>query len=456
MDNLITDWEKVSTILQEQLSPMSYNTWIKTIIPCDIRGTNFYLQVANEIVQETINTKYLSLLQDAIFNVTGTTYNVKLILSPNDIDEPADSIISKKSTSSTNGNNAENSLVNSNLNPKYVFDTFVVGNSNRMAHAASLAVAESPAKSYNPLFLYGNSGLGKTHLMHSIAHYILSEEPSTKVLYVTSETFTNELIYSIQTNKNETFRNKYRNIDVLLIDDIQFISKKEGTQEEFFHTFNALYEASKQIIISSDRPPKDIETLEDRLKTRFGRGLVTDIQSPDYETRIAILNNKASTDCVNVPEDVVKYIANNIVSNIRELEGALTKVTAFSRLSNTDITIALAEESLKDILSDNVSMPLTIQLIQEVVSDYFNISVEQIQGNTKPKHIAFPRQIAMYLSRKLLDISLPKIGESFGGRDHTTVMHAVKKIAPLVEDDADFNEDILKIEERINSLTHGR
>ena len=343
---------------------------------------------------------------------------------------------------------AENELAR-NLNPKYVFDSFVVGNSNRMAHAASLAVAESPAQAYNPLFLYGNSGLGKTHLMHSIGHFILDRNPQAKVLYVTSETFTNELINSIQNNKNEEFRNKYRNIDVLMIDDIQFISKKEGTQEEFFHTFNALYESNKQIIISSDRPPKEIKTLEDRLRSRFEWGLIADVQPPDYETRIAILKKKAERDNLTVPDDVMAYIAKNIASNIRELEGALTRIVAFATLTNQDISIALAENSLKDIFSENSATPLTPELIQQVVAEYYNIRVEDIQGSKKPKNIAFPRQVSMYLCRKLLDISLPKIGESFGGRDHTTVIYAISKIEKQLESDEGLQKTVHALEKEI-------
>ncbi len=285
--------------------------------------------------------------------------------------------------------------------------------------------------------------------MHSIAHFILDKKPDAKVLYVTSETFTNELINSIQNNKNEEFRNKYRNIDVLLIDDIQFISKKEGTQEEFFHTFNALHESNKQIIISSDRPPKEIKTLEDRLRNRFEWGLIADIQPPDYETRNAILRKKAERDNLEVPNDVMAYIAKNIVSNIRELEGALNRIVAYAKLTNQDISIALAENSLKDIFSENASAPLTTDLIQEIVANHFNIRVEDIQGSKKPKNIAFPRQISMYLCRKLLDISLPKIGESFGGRDHTTVIHAISKIEKQMEADPALQKTLLQLEKEI-------
>ena len=318
-----------------------------------------------------------------------------------------------------------------------------------MAHAASLAVAESPDGAYNPLFLYGGVGLGKTHLMHSIAHYILEHNPDKKVLYASSETFTNELINSIKNNKNEEFRNKYRNIDVLLIDDIQFISQKESTQEEFFHTFNTLHESNKQIIISSDRPPKEIKTLEDRLRSRFEWGLIADIQPPDYETRIAILQKKADTDGLTVPNEVMAFIAKCIVSNIRELEGALTRIVAYASLTNQQITIELAENALKDIFSDKTTTQITPELIQEVVANYYNIRTEDITGSKKPKNIAYPRQIAMYLSRKILDISLPKIGERFGGRDHSTVIHACTKIEKELEKDPSLQKTILELEKRI-------
>ena len=413
-------WEEALKMIEEETSPVSFATWIQPIVPCGIIGNKIILQVKESFLKEIIEKRHLPLIRTAIKMVTKNEYDIMITTEEEQNAGNLHNLAAEKPT--------ENELAR-NLNPKYVFDSFVVGNSNRMAHAASLAVAESPAQAYNPLFLYGNSGLGKTHLMHSIGHFILDRNPQAKVLYVTSETFTNELINSIQNNKNEEFRNKYRNIDVLMIDDIQFISKKEGTQEEFFHTFNALYESNKQIIISSDRPPKEIKTLEDRLRSRFEWGLIADVQPPDYETRIAILKKKAERDNLTVPDDVMAYIAKNIASNIRELEGALTRIVAFATLTNQDISIALAENSLKDIFSENSATPLTPELIQQVVAEYYNIRVEDIQGSKKPKNIAFPRQVSMYLCRKLLDISLPKIGESFGGRDHTTVIYAISKIS---------------------------
>ncbi|MBZ9621303.1 MULTISPECIES: chromosomal replication initiator protein DnaA, partial [Clostridium] len=336
------------------------------------------------------------------------------------------------------------------LNPKYTFDSFVIGNSNRFAHAASLAVAESPAKAYNPLFIYGGVGLGKTHLMHAIGHYILSNNPKSKVVYVSSEKFTNELINSIKDDKNVEFRNKYRNVDVLLIDDIQFIAGKERTQEEFFHTFNDLHEANKQIILSSDRPPKEIPTLEDRLRSRFEWGLIADIQPPDFETRIAILKKKADVENLNIPNEVMVYIATKIKSNIRELEGALIRIVAFSSLTNKEIGIDLASEALKDIISSRNSKQVTIELIQDIVSSYFNLKVEDFKSSRRTRNITFPRQIAMYLCRKLTDMSLPKIGEEFGGRDHTTVIHACEKISKGLKEDENLQDNVAELTKKIS------
>ena len=433
-------WEEALKMIEEETSPVSFATWIQPIVPCGIIGNKIILQVKESFLKEIIEKRHLPLIRTAIKMVTKNEYDIMITTEEEQNAGNLHNLAAEKP--------AENELAR-NLNPKYVFDSFVVGNSNRMAHAASLAVAESPAQAYNPLFLYGNSGLGKTHLMHSIGHFILDRNPQAKVLYVTSETFTNELINSIQNNKNEEFRNKYRNIDVLMIDDIQFISKKEGTQEEFFHTFNALYESNKQIIISSDRPPKEIKTLEDRLRSRFEWGLIADVQPPDYETRIAILKKKAERDNLTVPDDVMAYIAKNIASNIRELEGTLTRIVAFATLTNQDISIALAENSLKDIFSENSATPLTPELIQQVVAEYYNIRVEDIQGSKKPKNIAFPRQVSMYLCRKLLDISLPKIGESFGGRDHTTVIYAISKIEKQLESDEGLQKTVHALEKEI-------
>jgi chromosomal replication initiator protein len=333
------------------------------------------------------------------------------------------------------------------LNQKYTFDTFVIGSGNRFAHAASLAVAEAPAKAYNPLFIYGGVGLGKTHLMHAIGHYVLDHNPQAKVVYLSSEKFTNEFINSIRDNKAENFRNKYRNVDILLIDDIQFLAGKESTQEEFFHTFNALHEESKQIIISSDRPPREIPTLEDRLRSRFEWGLITDITPPDLETRIAILRKKARAEGLDIPNEVMLYIANQIDTNIRELEGALIRVVAYSSLINKDINANLAAEALKDIIPSSKPKVITILDIQKTVGELFSIKLEDFKAKKRTKSLAFPRQIAMYLSRELTDYSLPKIGEEFGGRDHTTVIHAHEKISKLLQTDAQLQRQMKELHE---------
>lgn len=335
------------------------------------------------------------------------------------------------------------------LNDKYSFNTFVIGSGNRFAHAASLAVAEAPAKAYNPLFIYGGVGLGKTHLMHAIGHYVIDHNPNAKVVYLSSEKFTNEFINSIRDNKAVNFRNKYRNVDVLLIDDIQFLAGKEQTQEEFFHTFNALHEESKQIVISSDRPPKEIPTLEDRLRSRFEWGLITDITPPDLETRIAILRKKAKAENLDIPNEVMLYIANQIDTNIRELEGALIRVVAYSSLINQDMNADLAAEALKDIIPNSKPKILTITDIQQLVGEHYHVKLEDFKAKKRTKSVAFPRQIAMYLSRELTDSSLPKIGNEFGGRDHTTVIHAHEKISKMLQTDQELQQ---KVEELIELL----
>ena len=427
--NLEDIWEDVLNIIKEDLSEVSFNTWLKTIEPMSISSDKIILGAPNDFTRGILQGRYLNLIKNAIEHATKVDYSVEFII-------PGEENIFNVGQ----GVNHETQDYNqrSQLNPKYIFDTFVIGNSNRFAHAASLAVAEAPAQAYNPLFIYGGVGLGKTHLMHAIGHYILSQNPNSKVVYVSSEKFTNELINSIREYRNEEFRNKYRNIDVLLIDDIQFIAGKEGTQEEFFHTFNALYEASKQIIISSDRPPKEIPTLEDRLRSRFEWGLIADIQPPDLETRIAILRKKANVENIEVSDEVMLYIASKIQSNIRELEGALIRVVAYSSLTNREANIELAEEALKDIISSKKTHEITVDLIKNVVSKNYKIKLEEFNSKKRTRAIAYPRQIAMYLTRELTDLSLPKIGDEFGGRDHTTVIHACEKI----NTDISNNEDI--------------
>lgn len=432
-------WEQALNIIKGEISEISFNTWIKSCTPISISDNTLKLSVPNEFTKGILDTRYKDLLIQALKIVTSRRFKIEFYLE-SDLEEEKENEEKQKEEKKENTNDVDGSIVVSDemsatLNPKYTFQSFVIGNSNRFAHAASLAVAESPAKAYNPLFIYGGVGLGKTHLMHAIGHYILQENPKAKVVYVSSEKFTNELINAIKDDKNEEFRNKYRKVDVLLIDDIQFIAGKERTQEEFFHTFNALHEENKQIILSSDRPPKEIPTLEDRLRSRFEWGLIADIQAPDFETRMAILKKKADVEGLNVPNEVMVYIATKIKSNIRELEGALIRIIAYSSLTNRDVSVDLASEALKDIISNKESAPVTIKTIQESVANYYNLRIEDLKSQRRTRNIAYPRQIAMYLSRKLTDMSLPKIGEEFGGRDHTTVIHAYEKISENLKTD---------------------
>ena len=437
LDNI---WNEVLNLIKVELTEVSFNTWLKTIEPISISTNKVVLAAPNEFTKGILVGRYLNLIKSALTQVTEQEFNIQFII-------PGEEQSSNLGQSIIQENPDNNQR--SQLNPKYSFDTFVIGNSNRFAHAASLAVAEAPAKAYNPLFIYGGVGLGKTHLMHAIGHYILSQNPDSKVVYVSSEKFTNELINSIREYRNEEFRNKYRNIDVLLVDDIQFIAGKEGTQEEFFHTFNALHEANKQIIISSDRPPKEIPTLEDRLRSRFEWGLITDIQPPDLETRIAILRKKANIENITVSDNVMLYIASKIQSNIRELEGALIRVVAYSSLTNSEITEELAEEALKDILSNNKVIEITVDLIKDVVSKNFKIKMDDFNSKKRTRAIAYPRQVAMYLTRELTDLSLPKIGDEFGGRDHTTVIHACDKINTELSENIELKR---KIDEIVKDL----
>jgi len=432
-------WEKTLNLMKSELTEVSFNTWLKTIKPITINNNIFVLSVPNKFNKDILETRYSSLIINALKQVTSKDYILEFLV-PGD---NAPNIVEI----------AENKYIDSfeppKLNRKYVFNEFVIGNSNRFAHAASLAVAESPAKAYNPLFIYGGVGLGKTHLMHAIGHYILEQNANAKVVYVSSEKFTNELINSIKDDKNVEFRNKYRTVDVLLVDDIQFIAGKERTQEEFFHTFNALYEDNKQIIVSSDRPPKEIPTLEDRLRSRFEWGLITDIQAPDFETRIAILRKKAEVDSIQIPNEVFEFIAKNIKSNIRELEGALTRIIAYSSLTNREVSIELCSEALKDIISSSKPKQITVDLIKNSVAQYYNVKLEDFESKRRTRSISHPRQIAMYLTREMTDLSLPKIGEEFGGRDHTTVIHAYDKISRDLLESSELKNKIEKIRKDI-------
>lgn len=444
-------WIDILSELKKTLSDISFNTWFSDTEILFMSDSKIIIGCSNSLILETINLRYLDVLSNIIFSLTNSNYNLKVMLKDEFNEKNIYSNNKPLSDTTKNKTPIKNFTTSSNLNNKYTFESFVVGNSNRFAHAASLAVAESPSKAYNPLFIYGGVGLGKTHLMHAIGHLINDNNKNLKVVYLTSEKFINELISAIKDDKNIEFREKYRNVDVLLIDDVQFIAGKERTQEEFFHTFNALHESNKQIILSSDRPPKEIKTLEERLCSRFEWGLIADIQPPDYETRIAILKKKADVDKLNIPNDVLIYIATKIKSNIRELEGALLRVVAYTNLTNSTVSLDLAKEALKDLINTKNSKTITIEYIQETVANYFDLNIDMLKSQRRTQNIAFPRQVAMFLCRKLTDSSLPKIGENFGGRDHTTVIHAYEKIQNKIDSDQDFNNIITELSNKILS-----
>jgi len=433
LEKLKEKWDDILFNLKEEheITDVSFKTWLLPLKVYSVNGEKVIVTVPDVEFLGYIRKKYGFLLKITIEEVTGFECSVDFVVENQLPKEAASAPAGNTLITNTINPVSQSAIITANLNPKYIFDTFVVGANNNLAHAASLAVAESPGEIYNPLFIYGGVGLGKTHLMHSIGHFILKNNPAAKVLYVTSEKFTNELIDAIRNKNNFSpteFREKYRNNDVLLIDDIQFIIGKESTQEEFFHTFNALYEAKKQIIISSDKPPKEIETLEERLRSRFEWGLTVDIQSPDYETRMAILRKKEEMEGYNIDNEVIKYIATNIKSNIRELEGALTKIVALSRLDNKEITVELAEEALKDIISPNDKREVTPELVIQVVADHYGITPLDISSQKRNKEIVYPRQIVMYLCREMVGTPLQMIGKYLGGRDHTTIIHGIEKI----------------------------
>ena len=419
---------KIKELLKPEVTKISYDTWI---LPLDIRsidGDNIVFTTISEFQKDFIENKYRSLIFNTLRYITNKDWTFSVIdLSKED---QTDGTVIKDTSMATS---AEVETNKSTLNPKYTFETFVVGNSNRFAHAAALAVGNEPGKAYNPLFLYGGVGLGKTHLMHAIGNRILENSSNTNVLYVTSEKFTNQLINAIKDNKNEVFRNRYRSIDVLLIDDIQFIAGKERVQEEFFHTFNSLYEDGKQIIISSDKPPRDIQFLEDRLKSRFEWGLLADISCPDYETRLAKKKKKAQDENILIDDFILSDIANKIDSNIRELEGVFNKIVARASLIHSPITIELAENIINEFKYESEKV-ISCDFIKETVAKYFSIDKNDLSGNKRSNDIAFPRQIAMYLCREVANMSFPQIGVDFGGRDHSTVMHACKKIEKEVKE----------------------
>ncbi len=422
MQNELTELLKeAKELLKDEMTRISYDTWIKNLEILGKEQNTYILGVTSDLQRDAIMNRNYELILNTFKYITNSECDIAVremgYVSNNQDQKNA----MADSVSSITG------YSNSFLNPKYTFDTFVVGNSNRFAHAAALAVAEAPATSYNPLFLYGGVGLGKTHLMHAIGNEILKHDHSAKILYVTSEKFTNQLINAIKDNTNEAFRNCYRNVDVLLIDDIQFIAGKERIQEEFFHTFNTLHESGKQIILSSDRPPKEIKLLEDRLKSRFEWGLIADISNPDYETRLAILRKKAQSDNIMIDDTILSNIATKIDTNIRELEGVLNKMIAKASLTHSPLTLEMAEKAINDIVSQKEKV-VSAEAIQEVVAKYFNINAKDLKSSKRSNDLAYPRQIAMYLCRDVAQMQLAKIGECFGKRDHTTVMHACRKI----------------------------
>ena len=452
IEKIKENWQKILLILKEEhdISDISYHTWLEPLVPYSFDNNTVTVIVPEQTFLKFVNKKYGLILKVTISEFIGRECEIQFKVKEQVAEaEPKGPQLITKTKAAV----SPDAIQSANLNPKYTFDSFVVGSNNNLAHAAALAVAESPGEIYNPLFIYGGVGLGKTHLMHAIAHFILKNDPKAKILYVTSETFTNELIDAIRNKNNITtteFREKYRNNDVLLIDDIQFIIGKESTQEEFFHTFNTLYESKKQIIISSDKPPKEIETLEERLRSRFEWGLTVDIQSPDYETRMAILRKKEELEGYNIDNEIIKYIATNIKSNIRELEGALTKVVAFSRLNKCDITLSLAEEALKDIISPESQREITAKLNLQIVADHFGLTPLDITSQRRSKDIVYPRQITMYLCRSMMDIPLQSIGKVLGGRDHTTIIHGYEKIAADLKKDEGLKNTIDILKKKIN------
>jgi chromosomal replication initiator protein len=450
METIVEKWEEIlQTVKTEhEMSEIAFNTWIKPLQPYSVEGNLLYILISSkQVMLSYISKKYYLPLKVAIAEITGIEYEIQFI-------QPEDTESIKKPAAKKKENNLSSiNSEQSNLNPNYTFDTFVVGSSNRFAHSASLAVAESPGIAYNPLYIYGGPGLGKTHLMHSIGHFILNENPNAKIIYVTSEEFTNEVIESIRSGNSSAmnkFREKYRTIDVLMIDDVQFIIGKESTQEEFFHTFNSLHAAGKQIILTSDKPPKEMETLEERIKSRFEWGLMADIGTPDYETRMAILRKKVEADDMQLADEILDYIANNIKSNVRELEGALNKLLAYSNLEKTEITMDIAVKELQNIITPDKPKEITPQLIIEVVTEHFNISMDQMISKTRSSEIARPRQIAMYLCKTMTDTPLDSIGSLLGGRDHSTIIHGVNRIKEEYESNDSIRTLIDTIKKKIN------
>jgi chromosomal replication initiator protein len=441
IDSASNIWSKILEIIKKDLNPQSYQTWFVHTRPSSIEGNTITIETPNAYFRDWLIDHYMEMVEEAARRVCARQMGITFIVSqPNDTGQGA---VNQKTTRPRQKKQDVSTTPPTGLNHLFTFDNFVIGPSNRFAHAACLAVAESPGKAYNPLFIYGPVGMGKTHLLQAIAHFALQKDPDAKVLYVSSEKFTNQLISAIQNRTTIAFRQTYRNLDILLIDDVHFIGGREATQEEFFHTFNVLHDAHKQIILSSDRPPKEIASLEQKLVSRFEWGLITDIQAPDLETRIAILRKKAEKETIKVPDDVTFFIAEKIKTNIRELEGALIRVVAYASLTGQDVTLLLAQDVLKDVVKEEKKV--SIEIIQKKVAEIFEIGVSDIKGRKRVKSFAYPRQIAMYLTRELTDLSLPQVGEYFGGKDHTTVLHAYNKI----KEDVNKNSETKKLVDNI-------
>jgi len=448
-------WSDVSGRLRSALNDTTYGTWFAHTVGVALDDSRFVLGVPNDFTRDWIEGHFLELIGAAIRDITGIARTIELRVMdisaapappaglaehPAPRTAPVERLVPHRPESG-------------GFNAKYTFDSFVIGSSNRFAHAAALAVAEAPAQAYNPLFIYGSTGLGKTHLLQAIAQYVSEHSRDMSVRYVTSETFMNDFINSLRDKRIEGFKQRYRTYDLLLIDDVQFFEHKERIQEEFFHTFNSLYEAGSQIVMSSDRPPRDIATLEERLRSRFEWGLITDIQPPDLETRIAILRKKVKTDGIHVPEpEVLTFIAGRVSTNIRELEGALTRVVAFSSLTGRSMSVELSQDVLKDVFPQGEAAEVSIKRIQDLVAERFNMSLEELCGDKRSQNIVYPRQVAMYLSRELTDSSLPKIGKEFGGRDHTTVIHATSKIARLIREDRSVYNLVQELTARVKQV----
>ena len=462
-DHLSSIWRTVLSEMETHLSKPSIETWLKNTRPISLQENTLVVEVPNDFTRNWLKNHYYQKLTDILLDIMNEDFNIHFVIKKdpginglqpenqnNRMNVAVDPSKKEENIREISKNNHKDlSSVCKWLNPKYTFESFVIGSNNRLAHAASLAVAETPSRAYNPLFIYGGVGLGKTHLLHAIGHYVISHNISEEVVYLSSEKFTNQFINAIRDNKTVEFRNKYRNIDILLIDDIQFLAGKEQTQEEFFHTFNALHENSKQIVISSDRPPKEIPKLEDRLRSRFEWGLITDIQAPDLETRIAILRKKSQNEGIYIPDDILIFIAQKIETNIRELEGALVRIIAYASLEDKQINLEFAEEALKDFFTKNKKTSVDIEKIISTTASYFKISIQDIRSRRRPQSISLPRQIAMYLCREMTEFSLLKIGEEFGGKDHSTVIHAHRKISGDITKDDELLRSVKEIKNMI-------